>query len=1359
MAETEEIHQIYMPRRFQLHQDDGSVRQLSEIEFLTLAGSKVVLGEPGMGKSEFMSAAGRHFEVEPIRASRFILSRRADRLVIDGKPLLIDGLDEAMARRHGDAIDLVLAQLEDIDCPDFVLTCRSREWQARTASNLHQIYQSPVQIATMEAFDRVEAAEFLTARNPTVDAELVLSHLDAHDIADFYANPLTLGLMGKVAQTDRNLPATRAALFERVCELTWPEHDPDRHDLALSQLSASNALSAAGAIMASLLLAGAENLVTLGPIEQEGDILLADVMTLPRAQAAALIAGTKLFVSAGPGRVRPIHRVIAEYLGARWLAESSSNPRLRRRVLAHFQDGGAVPASLRGLHAWLAHHSAHMVLEVIRADPFGVLRYGETGNFTETQITALFEALQHLTEDDPYFLSQNWDDRTAAGLMIFPLEAKIKSAITPTDSNTHLRLLLVEGIVGTPLAEHLADTLEDIIFSEGLWYRERSAATQALRPFRSVTWWRQSVQRLHDHASEDSSRLARQIIEDLSCEISDELLVSVLYVELGLSFCRLPRNIENDVYTYRDYRKLVGLLPSIRLAPVLHILTQYASMLTSSIQNYDVDLSDVSEIACSLLVRAIEERVVTQLDAAKVWDWLGMVADDRHYFKRERTVLQDTLSTHDNLRHAIQEYALYTLLVADNAWLKELKLQKRLIGLTQRSTDIIWFFERLQSADITDPKARQAWIDLMQIGVGSHDFYSDVRTASRLFQRDDPQLALIVHQLEHPAKHDWEIDEERRNSEYDLNQRKEKSKRQKSFQNKLTDLRNGELSAGPFAAKIYVGMVQEAEKFSSSKERLAHWIGDDLMEHAIAGFEATLFRTDLPSPDDIAMSFVDGQMWNYGYSIIAGLHARNIAGTDLSDLSNDVLIMGLLLAYDGRCYRINSDLDPLTSALETLILPTLETQERFAKLWIEPALKAKATYVGALRHFVHGERWRETALRVVPKWLQTFSDLPLQTEMELVDSIAYPSSSVDLAALARSRIDRPDESDERMLSWLAVDMVVRFDETLPELFEAAGRHPEFLFFIRDRLHRHEPQHLFNISIPQAEWLVTMFRKAWPETSLRGSSSGNRNPHDASSFLRNIITRLADDTSEAGMTALQTLITSASDTYTNLIRHMAVEQRQKRAEKSYTSIGPSALATMLADGTPATIDDLRTLVLEELESAQKVLKGDELDQVRDFWNDENIPHTENRCRDRLAVIIGPELVRYGIQRITEADMPHSKRADLAFAYDRMQLPMEVKGQWHDDVWSAATGQLDAQYLIDWRSQERGIYCVLWFGDLPSKTARRLKPPPAGVISPASAEAMRDTIKALIPASRRNFIDVVVLDLTRQPSLIACLIHDD
>ena len=235
----------------------------------------------------------------------------------------------------------------------------------------------------------------------------------------------------------------------------------------------------------------------------------------------------------------------------------------------------------------------------------------------------------------------------------------------------------------------------------------------------------------------------------------------------------------------------------------------------------------------------------------------------------------------------------------------------------------------------------------------------------------------------------------------------------------------------------------------------------------------------------------------------------------------------------------------------------------------------------------------------------------------------------------------------------------------------------------------------------------------------GSGSGDTNPYDATDFFRALIGQLADDTSvEAGEALAATLGRTEPTPTRILIRHMTAEQRQKRAEETFDAVNPAGLRQLLADGPPSNADDLKSLVLEELMVAQKKLLGEDIDQVRDFWTDAGIPRDENRCRDRLAAIIGPELARYDVLRITEADMPKNKRADLAYARGQTQLPMEVKGQWHDEVWDAATNQLDLQYLIDWRSEQRGIYCVLWFGDQPSSSGRRLRAHPDGLDCPGN-----------------------------------------
>ncbi|MFG1250087.1 NACHT domain-containing protein, partial [Xanthobacter flavus] len=339
--------EVYFPRQLTLAETSTPDNEFDEAGLLALTGNKVVLGEPGMGKSALMRELGRRLEVKPITAIRFIGAKNPAKLVPDGKPLLIDGLDEAMSRREGDAIDSILAQLEHVGSPPFILSCRSREWQARGATNLADLYGADPQVLTLAPFDRADARAYLLARHPSSDADHVLDHLSANSLEDLYRNPLTLGLLGRVTESDTALPLTRAALFEQVCTLVWPEHDSDRENEGLSQLTEDEALDAAGAIAAGLLFAGAEAASAMGAAHvQKGDLRLADIEKLPKAKGARALFSSKLFHSVGRKRAKPIHRVIAEFLGARWIARQTTAPRLQRRLLAQLHGSGGVPASL-----------------------------------------------------------------------------------------------------------------------------------------------------------------------------------------------------------------------------------------------------------------------------------------------------------------------------------------------------------------------------------------------------------------------------------------------------------------------------------------------------------------------------------------------------------------------------------------------------------------------------------------------------------------------------------------------------------------------------------------------------------------------------------------------------------------------------------------------------------------------------------------------------------------------------------------------------------------------------------------------------------------------------------------------------
>ena len=1332
----------FFPRHLHFSDPKGESHLVDEDEMLAASGEKIVLGEPGMGKSELMRELGRRLGVEPVTAVQFMHHKSPTKLIAPGKPLIIDGLDEAMARRDGDAVDLILAQLEEAGSPEFILSCRSREWQARGASNLRQLYGAEPAIFTIEPLSRAEAKVFLEQRYPGADGDHVLDHLDAHGLTDLYGNPLMLELMGKVAAHDAKLPETRAALLERVCELIWSEHDPHRQDSDLGRIAKEEALSAAGAIMAGLIFSGAEAVSLAGEGQLlEGDRRVAELAALPGGDAARAVFSSKLFNSVGVGRAKPIHKVIAEYLGARWLAQQAVTPRAQRRLLAQLHGSGGVPSSLHGLHAWLAFHSASMAERVIDADPFGVLRYGEAANLTAAQADCMFDALCALAEIDPLFRAGDWHGHTAVGLMTPRLCEKIDATIGSSVSNEHLRSLLIQGLKDTPLAGALADTLEAVVLSGERFYAEREDAAEALLPHRSRAWWQQAIEDLRRQGTENSTRLARNLIEDIDCDVSDELLVATIFSEMGLTISPLPRIKKRRGHTLRTYGRIIKALPASRLARVLDLVTDYAALLAQGDWEHR---NDVAEIVSGLLVRAIDEQVVGPSDAGSLWRWLVALGHPDTIYRSELKNLQVRLKERDDLRRAIQHHVLYAARPDPTLWSTAFDLDHHMVGLN--SEDAVWFLERLADADNEDPALRQDWCDLMRLGAGADGVGAEARAAGRTFQGEDRQLTDFLDKLEHPKKSAGQHRYEQGVAKRERKARAQNEITRRHYAARREALRKGDLDAITRPAQAYLGQFSDLNGEQPPPVRIAEWLGPDLRDDVLVGLESVLHRSDLPTPVQVAEGFARGSTWNYCYSIMAGLLARQSSGDWFDGVPPEVLTIGLLLCHNDHGLSVD-DVSSLREALEAIVIRTEQKREDFAKLWIEPSLAAGSAHVSGLYMLAHDEQWQAAGASVAGRWLADFPNVPEAVELQLVDCLTHTGALDTLASIAAERAGVAFRSFDHMLAWLAIEVLVRFNTVMPDIAGIGAEHPKFVWFLRNRFLLERRGATLPVSVSQAKWIVSEFRPQWPYATLEGSSNGDQNPYDATDFLRTMINRLANDTSTDAGDALQALISEPPDSYSKLIQHMAAEQRQKCAEEAFTPLTPKGLAELLTEGAPSNIDDLKSLVLEELAIAQKKLMGDDLDQVRDFWHpDKSIPFDENRCRDRLAAMIGPELQRYDVQRITEADMPQTKRADLAFSQHELQLPMEVKGQWHPDVWDAATGQLDVQYLIDWRSEGRGIYLVLWFGPLPYRSRRRLTPHPDGRDPPKTPDEMRNMLIERISEGRRALIDVMVLDLT-------------
>lgn len=1337
----------YFRRKLRIYEADAE-REILDFDLLSFGRSVVVLGEPGMGKSELIGELGRVGGVAPVSAPRFMLSKNPAGYVTAGRPLLIDGLDEAIARDEKDAVDRVLAQLEDAGCPGFVLSCRSREWQSRSLRSLKEIYGAEPLVVSIEEFTREEASAFWLSRGFKSAVDPVLDELDVQGLSDLYRNPLTLSLLGRVADSGKPLPGTRAELFEHVCELIWREENEARQNTQLAQINQDQALSSAGACMAGVIFGGMDA-IRLGGIaeRQEGEVWIGDLEGLPGGGDARAVVASKLFKSVGVGRAAPIHRVVAEFLGARWLAAQATTSLSRRRLLTQFLGGGAVPSSLRGLHAWLAFHSPHLSARVIAADPFGLLRYGETALLDATQAAALLDALERLARADPYFRAQDWDARSAKGLAQTSLAPRIDSILADAGSNFHLRTLLLEAIKNTPLALSLSATLEKLFFDDARAYGEREEALEALFAHRSRPLWQDAAQTLVDQAREDSVRLARQLIDMLDYDVDDDLLASTLLAEIGLQISQFPRVSERQPIRFHRFETLVSKLTPSRSKTLLRIISSRVPR--KAIEDHDTR-RELSKILGLLLIRALRGGAIELRDAPTVWAWLGQIDGRSSADKETLEQIRDAFDGLHELRRGIQRYAVWTACKSSTLWQADHRMQIRAIGLAGNADDVAYFLREVGAKASRSRRARSDWRDLVSLGARAGQDNREVLVAAKAFPAFGLKERAAIRRITHPSKPLWEIREE---AEEAARRERDEADHQHAIAQLMTiipKIRAGELDGTLYAAKFYLGIQVSARRQEKMppEERLAAVYNEQLAREFAFGFEATLHKSDLPTMEQIANSHARGKIWNVAYPLVAGLLQRHRSAKGFAGVAHATLQKALLICAQQRgLSRDEEDNAHLRAGLEEAAAPQLADKRALLRSWIEPFFKASLSPHHELGMIEHMPLWDDAMASLAHEWLLGYPNMAIEAQMDLVNALASAGESLMIVEVAKARDLGTYWDDDHALAWLAIDVGYRFEEVRQNLAGVAGADPEFLWLLRDRLQTKQRGRVVDAGLEAFAWIVSEFRGAFPHTTISGLSGGDKNAFDATDFLMTLASAIAGSTSDQAAQLMAKLVAMPSDTYSGVFQHLAAEQSQKRAEESFSPLPPAAFAAILTSGAPSNIDDLRSVVAEEMAGAQKILIGDDLDQVRDFWTDQNIPRDENRCRDRLAALIQGRLFDYyGVSRMTEADMPHSKRADLAFARGTMQLPMEVKGQWHPDVWDAANSQLASQYLIDWRSEGRGIYCVLWFGDVPSATGRRLKPPPAGVASPSSPEQMHDAILALIPEARRPFIDVFILDLS-------------
>ena len=139
-----------------------------------------------------------------------------------------------------------------------------------------------------------------------------------------------------------------------------------------------------------------------------------------------------------------------------------------------------------------------------------------------------------------------------------------------------------------------------------------------------------------------------------------------------------------------------------------------------------------------------------------------------------------------------------------------------------------------------------------------------------------------------------------------------------------------------------------------------------------------------------------------------------------------------------------------------------------------------------------------------------------------------------------------------------------------------------------------------------------------------------------------------------------------------------------------------------------------------------------------------PKPENSCRDYLVERLRALLLSLDVDVQPETHEANDKRADMGLSChsngSAFHLRIEIKLDHSPDLWRAIHEQLIPLYTLDQKTQGRGIFLVLWFGD------KNMPAPPSGKKPKTATELAARLIKTLT-SGEQKLIDVFVLNVSK------------
>ena len=671
-------------------------------------------------------------------------------------------------------------------------------------------------------------------------------------------------------------------------------------------------------------------------------------------------------------------------------------------------------------------------------------------------------------------------------------------------------------------------------------------------------------------------------------------------------------------------------------------------------------------------------------------------------------------------------------------------------GLAITTDDAAAYLEELAAKGTLNDADVTLWTDLVR-ALGRPDRYTE--SIAKIIARSTdkhPSLAARWKELTRPPERDWEKEEQRRQAKYHRSQAAKFARHRANFAKVEQGMATGQAFGALHSLALgYLSRYADLDAEAAPLDRLRRWVGEDIAVAATKGFVPALSRNDLPTVDKVAEIRNEGKHWNIEAVMMCGVAELVRTGRPLDCVSEEVAKAVLAVWWEMPEFNSTKLGEDMQKQLEARVFHNDDAAEKFLVAVLEPPIKAGKEHVSGLYRLPRDARFKRIAATLALRWLRTYPQAKQAVQRELLQICLHEGSQLPLADLVTARLTDASKLDpvERRM-WTAAAFILDLPDWQDHIAAFADSDKSLLWSIKDLI---RPDSFENRRLPltvgQREFIVQKFSPQWPVAEHPSSTwSGGDNPWDATEFINFCIDAIGANPSSEASDALDRLSQStAALAYGERIKHVRAQQRRLRRDKEHVPPSFDQVKRTLADGPPGTIDDLKALMMDTLVVVQDYVRNADTDGWEAYWNG-NQPKIENTCRDRVLDALRPQVSKTNVDLLPESLMPEKNRTDILALHDGKGLPIEVKGQWHPDMWDASKTQLDDKYGRDWRADGRGIYLVLWFG---ATQGKGLAPHPDGLPAPSSPMVLQTMLVDRLGESERARIEVFVLDVSKPP----------